>query len=213
MSEEFLYPEFETKWSNSEIIDMLFDWAKFCMKNKTGDLSNDTAEYFSDKLKAKIAVCSPNTPPTIEEAELWKKVIDLMQSAMKKGLSPEEYISLMQGLGFVLSRRSKQNSEAIEFAGWANENFGYYGKDKWAGFEDTKTYTTPELFQEFQLFKKKQSEPEPATPGQWYARLEGCKTTEDVEELEKKHADVINANPDLRRLLVIYKMRLKKNLS
>jgi hypothetical protein len=47
-------------------------------------------------------------------------------------------------------------------------------------------------------------------PGLWFARLEKCKTPNEVDELGKKHAATINANPDLRRLFVIYKMRLKK---
>lgn len=49
-------------------------------------------------------------------------------------------------------------------------------------------------------------------PGLWFARLEKCKTPAEVDELGKKHATTINANPDLRRLFVIYKMRLKKNI-
>lgn len=47
-------------------------------------------------------------------------------------------------------------------------------------------------------------------PGLWYARLEKCKTPEEVDELGKRNAATINANPDLRRLFVIHKMRLKK---
>jgi hypothetical protein len=47
---------------------------------------------------------------------------------------------------------------------------------------------------------------------QWYARLEKCKTPDEVDELGKKHADTINANPDLRKLFVTYKMRAKKNI-
>lgn len=49
-------------------------------------------------------------------------------------------------------------------------------------------------------------------PGLWYARLDKCKTPADVDELGKKHADTINANADLRRLFVIYKMWVKKNI-
>jgi len=49
-------------------------------------------------------------------------------------------------------------------------------------------------------------------PGLWFARLDKCRTPEEVDELGKKHATTINANPDLRRLFVIYKMRLKKNI-
>jgi hypothetical protein len=48
-------------------------------------------------------------------------------------------------------------------------------------------------------------------PGLWYARLEKCKTPADVDELGKRHADTINANADLRRLFVVYKMWVKKN--
>lgn len=51
-----------------------------------------------------------------------------------------------------------------------------------------------------------------AIPGQWYARLEKCKTPDEVDELGKKHAATINANPDLRRLFVIHKMRVKKKI-
>lgn len=49
-------------------------------------------------------------------------------------------------------------------------------------------------------------------PGLWYSKLEKCKTPADVDELGKKHAATINANPDLRRLFVIHKMRVKKNI-
>jgi hypothetical protein len=49
-------------------------------------------------------------------------------------------------------------------------------------------------------------------PGLWYARLEKCKTPSDVDELGKKHAATINANPDLRNLFVVRKMWLKKNV-
>lgn len=47
-------------------------------------------------------------------------------------------------------------------------------------------------------------------PGLWYTRLEKCKTPADVNQLERKHADTINANPDLRRLFVIHKLRVRK---
>lgn len=47
---------------------------------------------------------------------------------------------------------------------------------------------------------------------QLFTKLEKCKTPGEVDELGKKHAATINANPDLRRLFVIYKMRLKKNI-
>jgi hypothetical protein len=49
-------------------------------------------------------------------------------------------------------------------------------------------------------------------PGLWYARLEKCKTPADVDALGKKHADTINANADLRKLFVVYKMWVKKNI-
>lgn len=49
-------------------------------------------------------------------------------------------------------------------------------------------------------------------PGLWYAKLEKCKTPDEVDELGKKNAAIVNANPDLRRLFVIHKMRVKKNV-
>lgn len=165
MSEEFLYPEFETKWSNSEIIDMLFDWAKFCMKNKTGDLSNDTAEYFSDKLKAKIAVCSPDTPPTTE-ADLWKeKIQDIIRKHIRTCIldggemkTPDDKIGLMGEYNAateileLLSRRSEQNTPgdgrgAIEFKLWCDEN------ESRLCFQEQRTLTTGELYS---AFKQKQ---------------------------------------------------------
>ena len=51
-----------------------------------------------------------------------------------------------------------------------------------------------------------------AIPGLWYAKLEKCKTPDEVDELGKKNAAIVNANPDLRRLFVIHKMRVKKNV-
>lgn len=48
-------------------------------------------------------------------------------------------------------------------------------------------------------------------PDLWYTRLEKCKTPADVDELGKKHAVTINANPDLRRLFVIHKMWVKNH--
>lgn len=49
-------------------------------------------------------------------------------------------------------------------------------------------------------------------PGLWYARLEKCKTPAAVDALGKRHADTINANADLRRLFVVYKMWVRKNI-
>jgi hypothetical protein len=49
-------------------------------------------------------------------------------------------------------------------------------------------------------------------PGLWYARLEKCKTPAELDELGKKHATTINANADLRKLFVVYKMWLKKKI-
>jgi len=47
-------------------------------------------------------------------------------------------------------------------------------------------------------------------PGLWYARLDKCKTPSDIDELGKKHAATINANPALRKLFVERKAALKK---
>lgn len=47
-------------------------------------------------------------------------------------------------------------------------------------------------------------------PGHWYAKLEKCKTPTDVDELGKKNADTINANPELRKLFAKRKSDLKK---
>lgn len=55
-------------------------------------------------------------------------------------------------------------------------------------------------------------EKDPVIPGLWYARLEKCKTPDEVDELGKKHATTVNANADVRRLFVVYKMWLKKNV-
>lgn len=167
MSEEFLYPEFETKWSNSEIIDMLFDWAKFCMKNKTGDLSNDTAGYFSDKLKAKIAACSPSTPPTTEEAELWKEIgSKFLENLAEVQFHTEQknpearkatianFLNALQER-YHLCLRSEQKSEAIEFAEWMRNEEVELCEDKWRRISSSQLYTTAQLYQEFQLFKQK----------------------------------------------------------
>ncbi len=53
--------------------------------------------------------------------------------------------------------------------------------------------------------------PKVQIPGHWYAKLEKCKTPDDVDELGKKHADTVNANPDLRKLFVHRKAELKNN--
>jgi hypothetical protein len=55
-----------------------------------------------------------------------------------------------------------------------------------------------------------QEENKETIPGHWYAKLEKCLTPEDVDELGKKHAETINANPELRKLFVSEKDRLKK---
>lgn len=57
-----------------------------------------------------------------------------------------------------------------------------------------------------------QVEVKESIPGLWYARLEKCKTPAEVDELGKKHATTINANPDLRRLFITRKMWLRKNI-
>ena len=48
-----------------------------------------------------------------------------------------------------------------------------------------------------------------AIAGHWYAKLEKCKTPAEVDELGRKHALVINANAELRKLFIIRKHKLK----
>jgi hypothetical protein len=55
-----------------------------------------------------------------------------------------------------------------------------------------------------------QEEKKEPIPGHWFAKLEKCTTPEEVDELGKKHAETINANPDLRKLFVETKTKLKK---
>jgi hypothetical protein len=51
---------------------------------------------------------------------------------------------------------------------------------------------------------------EPLISGMWHARLERCKTPEDVDSLGKQYAGEVNANPALRKLFVRTKDELKK---
>lgn len=64
---------------------------------------------------------------------------------------------------------------------------------------------------EFTEVTKPAEKKEEAIPGHWYAKLEKCKTPVDVDQLGKKHADTVNANPALRKLFVLTKDQLKKN--
>jgi hypothetical protein len=70
----------------------------------------------------------------------------------------------------------------------------------------------PEEPEQAEIHQRPEKKVKHEVPGLWYARLEKCKTPDEIDELGKKHATTINANPDLRRLFVIYKMRLKKNM-
>lgn len=45
-------------------------------------------------------------------------------------------------------------------------------------------------------------------PGHWFAKLEKCKTKEDVDELSMKHKETIMANPELRKLFTDTKSKL-----
>lgn len=67
----------------------------------------------------------------------------------------------------------------------------------------------PGGFEDIPYEDLKQSE-EPQIAGFWYARLEKCKTPEDVDLLGKEHALTINAQPNLRKLFVATKDKLKK---
>lgn len=62
------------------------------------------------------------------------------------------------------------------------------------------------------VIEEKKKEPENKIPGLWYARLDKCKLPEHVDELGKKHATVINANPELRKLFAKRKNELKAEL-
>lgn len=50
-------------------------------------------------------------------------------------------------------------------------------------------------------------------PGHWYAKLEKCKTPEDVDALSLHHKETILANPDLKKLFVETKAAIRKTLT
>jgi hypothetical protein len=79
-----------------------------------------------------------------------------------------------------------------------------------------RVYSNEKSVPEEPVLEEVQQKPEKkineTIPGLWYARLEKCKTPAEVDELGKKHAEVVNANADVRRLFVVYKMWLKKNI-
>lgn len=79
-------------------------------------------------------------------------------------------------------------------------NGAIYSNDKKVHFEEAE-------FTEVKSTEEKKTE---AIPGHWYAKLEKCKAPAEVDELGKKHADTVNANPDLRKLFVHRKDELKK---
>lgn len=48
-------------------------------------------------------------------------------------------------------------------------------------------------------------------PGHWYAKLDKCKTKEDIDELALKNQATIQANPDLKKVFQQYYNSLKKH--
>lgn len=56
-----------------------------------------------------------------------------------------------------------------------------------------------------------QPAPEEPIPGHWYAKLERCKTPDDVDQLALKHKETIIANPELRKLFNQFKAKIKSS--
>lgn len=102
---------------------------------------------------------------------------------------------------------------AILIATGASEYFTQDIEDMEFGgvvYSDTKSFEEAEVVEDKQEVKP---EPIPAMNniqgGHWYAKLEKCKTPEDVDKLSLKHKDTIIANPELRKLFNQVKAKLK----
>lgn len=54
--------------------------------------------------------------------------------------------------------------------------------------------------------------PEPI-PGHWFAKLEKCKTPEEIDTLSLQHKETLLANPDLKKLFVETKAARRKTLT
>lgn len=54
--------------------------------------------------------------------------------------------------------------------------------------------------------------PEPI-PGHWYAKLEKCKTPEEIDTLSLQHKETLLANPELKKLFVETKAARRKTLT
>ena len=63
----------------------------------------------------------------------------------------------------------------------------------------------PSNFEEAEVVETPATEP---IPGHWYAKLEKCKTKQEIDELALKHQETLQANPELKQLFIETKKQL-----